>query len=109
MALHAYPELNEPCVVSGVYFSALGREDLHRLMAGPHPFRLYTGYAGWGKRQLDQELHGGGWLTLPATADDVFYDLQQVDLWDQCRCRVGRDILSETLDLSHAPQDPEMN
>lgn len=109
MALHAHPRFDDNRVVSGVFFSALGREELRTLMQGDHPFRIYSGYAGWGKSQLDQELKVGGWLVLPASCDDVFYDQQAVDLWNQSRCRVGEGILSQSLDLTRAPENPELN
>ena len=51
----------------------------------------------------------GGWLVLPASSDDVFYDHQAIDLWNQSRCRVGEGILSQSLDLTRAPENPELN
>lgn len=110
MALHANPLLaDKPEVVPGVYFNALGREELRELIQGDHPFRLFSGYSGWGKQQLDNEMRVGGWLTLPANCDDVFFDPAALDLWNQCRCRVGDEILADSLDLKRAPTDPELN
>lgn len=34
--------------------------------------RVFSGYAGWGAGQLEEEIHQGGWFELPAEADDVF-------------------------------------
>jgi putative transcriptional regulator len=35
-------------------------------------FRVYSGYAGWGRGQLDQEIKRGDWHILPADADTIF-------------------------------------
>ncbi len=35
-------------------------------------FRLYSGYAGWGGGQLESEINGGGWFTLPSEPADLF-------------------------------------
>jgi putative transcriptional regulator len=35
-------------------------------------FRVYAGYAGWSRGQLDQEIKRGDWHVLPADADTIF-------------------------------------
>jgi putative transcriptional regulator len=35
-------------------------------------FRVYSGYAGWGRGQLDQEIKRGDWHVLPADSDTIF-------------------------------------
>ncbi|MBW3666918.1 MAG: YqgE/AlgH family protein [Actinobacteria bacterium] len=40
---------------------------------GP-PVRVYSGYAGWGKRQLQGELDEGSWYVVQASPDDPFED-----------------------------------
>lgn len=48
-------------------------ETLRRISAGPpRRVRLMLGYAGWGPRQLEEELAQGAWLLAPACADVVF-------------------------------------
>ncbi len=45
-------------------------------------FRLYSGYAGWGGGQLESEINGGGWFTLPSEAPDLFAR-EPANLWFQ--------------------------
>jgi putative transcriptional regulator len=40
---------------------------------GPEHYLFTLGYAGWSPGQLEQELCGEGWLTLPAEAADLFH------------------------------------
>ena len=37
-------------------------------------FRLFSGNAGWGGGQLENEMGVGGWLTAPASISQVFAD-----------------------------------
>lgn len=39
---------------------------------GPRNLNFCLGYAGWGPGQLDDELHGQGWLIAPASSTIVF-------------------------------------
>ncbi|HET9443984.1 MAG TPA: YqgE/AlgH family protein, partial [Acidimicrobiales bacterium] len=36
--------------------------------------RLFSGYAGWSKGQLEGELRSGSWLVLPSQDGDAFTD-----------------------------------
>jgi putative transcriptional regulator len=40
--------------------------------AGSHPVRIYSGYAGWGSRQLEAEIATGSWYVVQASPDDPF-------------------------------------
>ena len=42
---------------------------------------MVANYSGWGPGQLDGELLADSWLTLPATADHVFWTGHR-DLWN---------------------------
>ena len=71
------------------------------------PFRLFTGYSGWASGQLEGEMQVGGWLTLPATKELVFY--RHDDLWDQVIRAIGNDILAPAIKTKHVPDDPSLN
>ena len=43
-------------------------------------FRMFTGYAGWGPHQLENELAAGAWAVVPANGD-VLFDTPIDDLW----------------------------
>ncbi len=107
MALHRCAESAQGEVLPGVYFSAeksivrelLDQEDIS--------LRLFTHYSGWGRGQLEDELEAGGWLVTPASADEVFGDMEE--LWKTLMHRVGMQILAPSLPRDHIPQDPSWN
>jgi putative transcriptional regulator len=45
-------------------------------------FRVYAGYAGWGRGQLDQEVKRGDWHILAADADTVF-NKESSQIWPE--------------------------
>lgn len=57
---------------------------------GPDQVRLALGYAGWGPRQLEEELRAGGWLTCAADAV-LLYATAPDQLWNAALDRLGVD------------------
>jgi putative transcriptional regulator len=107
MALHCDPDLEGVEVIPDVYFSS-EKSTLEALVAQrERPFRVFSGYAGWGAGQLDGELQAGGWLTLPAERDHVFVD--HADLWQEVTHAIGAEITDRALRIRHAPDDPRAN
>ena len=54
-------------------YLALSPATLDELIANPPAsIRFYTGYAGWGPRQLQAEIGRGDWYVLDADADTAF-------------------------------------
>lgn len=91
MALHDSLALAEMQVLPGVFLS-MQRENLQALIQRPQQtFRMFTGYSGWGKDQLDSEMADGGWLATPAMADWVFGDPST--LWRTVCEQIGKQIL----------------
>jgi putative transcriptional regulator len=107
MALHTHPEYAEADVVPGVYFSTQ-KVAVEAIVADEdQPWLLFSGYSGWGPGQLERELKVGGWLTVPAQADDVFHEGD--DLWERLIGKIGQDILAPAIRTSHVPTDPSCN
>ena len=106
MALHTHEHLAETEVIPGLYF-ATHKDALDELVRQDEPFRLYAGHAGWGGGQLDGEMDVGGWLTTPATLDDVWADSDTV--WRSVTQRIGLDIIAPDIDPKHVPRDPNWN
>lgn len=107
IALHSQASLAEAEILPGIYLAA-HREHLDQLVRFTDAnVRLFSGYAGWGAGQLEQELTQGGWIIAPAKKTFVFNDAN--DLWHQ----VGKDVTSRVLDsgvrIKHIPEDPSMN
>ena len=68
--------------------------------------RFFSGYSGWGPRQLDYELSVGGWLIADADVEIVFGDVDHS--WDLAVKRCGRDVLGQ-IDPSISFGDPNLN
>ena len=107
MALHTEPACADEVVLPGVFFAS--REEYLRQIVRQSEltFRLFVGYAGWAGGQLESELEAGGWLTTPATPEDVFDE--EPDLWRKIASRIGLEILGGAVKTKHLPGDPSMN
>ncbi len=71
-------------VAPGIY---LGDPSCLDRISDPEPgdalrFRMITGYAGWGPKQLERELASGAWGVVPATAE-LLFEIPFDDLWDR--------------------------
>ena len=72
MLLHQQSPLAQMQVLEGVCFSAEQRQVMRLVQDGCPPTRCFAGYAGWGARQLEDEVKAGSWWLCPADADLVF-------------------------------------
>ncbi|MGH3320343.1 MAG: YqgE/AlgH family protein [Streptosporangiaceae bacterium] len=66
--------------------------------------RVFAGYAGWGKGQLEGEIHQGAWYVVPAEPDDPFAPNPR-DLWRSVLRRQGGDLAL----MATFPEDPSLN
>lgn len=66
--------------------------------------RAFSGYAGWGPRQLESELRGGAWILGECEPTDL-WDQNHQQLWARAVARQGN--MSEF--LSHYPGQPWLN
>jgi putative transcriptional regulator len=107
VALHQRKSCAEAEVLPGVFFAAHKDQLLKVAARSKKPFRMFAGYSGWAGGQLEQEMKAGGWLTLPATKQLVFYEPD--DLWEQVLQHIGRDLLGPAISSRHLPPDPSLN
>lgn len=107
IALHTEESLFDQQVFPGLYATAQESAFHDLLGGGENNFRIYSGHAGWGTGQLEGELNMGGWLTTPATIDDVFSGHDS--LWKQVTSRIGLNILVPGLRPDRVPKDPGLN
>jgi len=80
----AQPLENARRVFDDVYVST-NRPLLEKLLADPSAvgsFRVYIGYAGWARKQLDHELARGGWQVVSAEAAAIF-DEKPEAVWER--------------------------
>lgn len=45
-------------------------------------FRVFAGYAGWGPKQLEAEMHENAWIVLPGSGEIIFGTAVE-DLWER--------------------------
>lgn len=106
MAIHASGGLGEMDLIEGVFLTAK-KQNLDDLVRQEGSFKIFTGNAGWGAGQLENEIEQGAWKTLPARAEDIF-DAGD-DLWQRLMRRATTGVLPAMLHLKHVPPDPSLN
>tara|TARA_Y100001960_G_scaffold254514_1_gene272442 strand:- start:38 stop:589 length:552 start_codon:yes stop_codon:yes gene_type:complete len=107
MAVHMSSFLSEEEIMPGVHL-ATQKNNIQRLVTHSNkPFRVFSGYAGWGPGQLDQELEQGGWLTAPADPEDIFSAPDE--MWKRVSQNIGREVLLADVPARLIPDDPSVN
>ena len=74
----------------GLYLSA-SRDLLRDLVGGKAPpcrCRFLVGYAGWGPKQLDQELADSAWLTVPVD-HHLLFETPSTEVWERAIRQLG--------------------
>lgn len=66
--------------------------------------RVFSGYAGWGPRQLETELRSGAWITAPADPGDLWTEPADT-LWARVLRRQG----GMSRFLANYPDQPWLN
>ena len=108
VAIHCRPEFGDAEIMPGV-FCTTAPEHLESLVeVDPDPVRFYAGYSGWGGGQLEGELQLGSWLTVRATADDVF-NLDGEGLWRDAFRRASGSDDAFPIDPAPGDGDPSLN
>ncbi len=108
IALHTVESLSDQEVIPGLYATAQAAAFDELINSEQEEdFRIYSGHAGWGDGQLENELKHGGWLTFDAKVDDVFSDHETI--WREVTSRIGLKILAPGLRPEQVPKDPGLN
>ncbi|MCA9152150.1 MAG: YqgE/AlgH family protein, partial [Planctomycetales bacterium] len=106
MAVHDDSDLEGIEVMKSVFFTS-DRDSLESLVCSHRNFRIFTGYAGWGPGQLENELQIGGWLVKSANYMQIFGDADE--LWKQVTRAIGDEITRQAFNIRHVPADPQCN
>jgi len=71
--------------IHGKVYAITNRQLLEKSLAGkagPTELRVFMGYSGWARGQLENEIDQGFWHVLPSNADLAF-DLEPESLWSR--------------------------
>lgn len=68
---------------------------------GPKHSLIALGYAGWGEGQLEQEIAGNAWLTVPNDTK-ILFELPVDQRWQAAASKLGVDINLLAGDAGHA-------
>ncbi|MGE0172259.1 MAG: YqgE/AlgH family protein [Oligoflexales bacterium] len=85
----------------GKLFESIPAEERKEKIPVLYPYRFIVGHAGWGARQLEDEIRQGAWLEVPLDLDLIFNTPWQ-NLWDKCLSSVGVDPTS-LMDSTSSP------
>jgi putative transcriptional regulator len=107
LALHTDRHSVEKQILPGLYFCTQKDHLTRVVMESAASFRLYSGYSGWGPGQLEGEIKGGGWMTLPAREEFIFGDPD--GMWKRAAQEIGEDITRPLVSKVGTPGNPAMN
>ena len=102
--LHSADYVHDATMMVDEEFALTATVDVLKALAegdGPRDSLLALGYAGWAPGQLDEEVQGNGWLTVPASEDLVFRQENDTK-WQSAVASLGVDISNLSGDVGHA-------
>ncbi|TWU44993.1 hypothetical protein Q31b_01640 [Novipirellula aureliae] len=107
VAIHQLSEFAEAETGKGIYVAAQ-KQHLEGLVKNrPGPYRLIIGHLGWEPSKLADELEAGLWHVVPATAQIVFEDSEQ--MWPQLIRHATSRSLANWIGIKDYPANPELN
>jgi putative transcriptional regulator len=107
MAVHTDELFSEIEVLPGVFFAGREKNVLAVMRTPEEPCKMFTGYAGWGPRQLEHELEDGIWRAIPATAATIFWN--GGNLWEKLSMQAFDSLLQVMCHIKHVPSDASLN
>lgn len=92
--LHSAEFVHDETMVVDEGVALTASVDILRAIAhgeGPRQSLLALGYSGWGPGQLENEIHGNGWLNAAAD-DDLLYGEPLETKWKRSIAKIGIDF-----------------
>jgi putative transcriptional regulator len=108
IVVHTIPGLDALEIIPGVFVTLDAATVQQIIRRRPEPSLIIANYSGWGPGQLEGEFDWDSWITLPATAEHVFWTGEK-DLWKAVVSEVNSRKLSDFLGLRSLPTDPSLN
>jgi putative transcriptional regulator len=106
-ALHTHQAVSNIEVATGLHYTQEPSKLAQLIDQQVEPIKFFAGFAGWAAGQLEGELEGGSWLTLPALPEHIF--AYGDDLWQKLATQVLGDKTLSALKIRHRPEDPSNN
>lgn len=108
LAIHGHESYSEGLILPGVHM-AQHKDLLAKIIEDDRePYRIFSGYSGWGPGQLEDELESGGWLTAVAGKSEIF-EPDTAELWEQVSRDIGMGIMAPVLRGRALPPEPGLN
>ena len=106
--VHNVPELiGGEEIADGVYWGGSLEKAIQYIESGniiPSDCKIFIGYSGWGKGQLESELEVNSWLVSDAS-HDLLFNTDSETLWKKSMAALGQQFNP----LLHMPTNPELN
>ncbi|WP_442507898.1 YqgE/AlgH family protein [Novipirellula sp. SH528] len=107
VAIHQLSEYAEAETGNGIYVAAQKQHLEGLVNKQPGPYRLIIGHLGWETERLNAELEAGLWHIVPATADVVFENADE--MWPRLIRRATSRSVARWIGISDIPKNPELN
>lgn len=91
IVLHSIDYIKNSMLVSGKKLAVSSNVEILKDIAeckGPKKSKLFLGYSGWNKGQLEEEILAGEWYTLPYSPD-LFFSADDYSKYDLALNKIG--------------------
>lgn len=107
MAVHADGAFAGIEILPGVFFEGEEEHVFTLMRSTEQPYKAFTGYVGWGPRQLECEVEYGIWRAIPATAAEIFSNGD--NLWETLLREAFDSLLQVMCNVKYIPSDASLN
>ncbi|TWU34508.1 YqgE/AlgH family protein [Novipirellula artificiosorum] len=107
VAIHQLSQYAEAETGQGIYVAAQKQHLEDLVKQQPGPYRLIVGHLGWEPEQLSAEMDAGLWHVVPATAEIVFENSEQ--MWPRLIRRATSHSLARWIGVKDPGHHAEWN